>query len=87
VGTAVFANRNASKAQERGATKGANCRQQRTAKTIYRTSQDADDSAPHRSFGEWDVESQGFSLTRKDAPHNKPAELADAPRLMHRVYG
>jgi hypothetical protein len=34
-----------------------------------------------------DVESQGNTLTRKDAPHSRPARLAAALPPMARVYG
>ena len=54
--------------QERAAAKGTRGRKQRAGEAIRRTSQHADYGPPYRSLWRRDVGSQGYRLTREDAP-------------------
>src|ERR1700677_4852838 len=85
--TAEIADGNAGKTQEGTATKGAGAGKQYARKAVRGTSQHTHNSPPNRSLRQRDVESQGNALTRKDAPHSRPARLAAALPPMARVYG
>ena len=70
---AEVANWDTGQTQERAAAKGAGGGEQCTAEAVRGTSKHADHSPPNRSLRQRDVESQGNALTRKDAPHSRPA--------------
>src|ERR1700733_12220202 len=78
--TAEIADGDASETQEGSATKGTGAGKQCTGEAVRGTSQDTYNSPPNRSLRQRDVESQGNTLTRKDAPHSRPARLAAACR-------
>jgi hypothetical protein len=77
--TAEIADGDAGKTQERAAAKGAGTGEQCTGKAVCGTSKHTDNSTPNRSLRQRDVGSQGYSLTRKDAPHSRPARLSRCP--------
>ena len=79
MGAAEITDGGTGKAQKRGATEGAGAGEQGTAETVRGTSKHANHGAPNRGLGRRDVESQGFSLTRKDAPHSRPARRLELP--------
>ena len=85
--TAEIADRDAGETQEGTATKDTGAGKQCTRKAVRGTSQHTHNSPPNRSLRQRDVESQGDTLTRKDAPHSRPARLAAALPPMARVYG
>jgi hypothetical protein len=85
--TAEIADGNAGETQEGTATKGTGAGKQCTGEAVRGTSQHTHNSSPNRSLRQRDVESQGDTLTRKDAPHSRPARLAAALPPMARVYG
>ena len=85
--TAEIADGDAGETQERTATKGTGGGKQCTREAVRGTSQHTHNSPPNRSLRQRDVESQGNTLTRKDAPHSRPARLAAALPPMARVYG
>jgi len=85
--TAEIADGGASETQEGTATKNTGAGKQCTGEAVRGTSQDTHNSPPNRSLRQRDVESQGNTLTRKDAPHSRPARLAAALPPMARVYG
>ena len=84
---AEIADGNAGETQEGPATKDTGAGKQCTRKAVRGTSQHPHNSPPNRSLRPRDVESQGDTLTRKDAPHSRPARLAAALPPMARVYG
>jgi hypothetical protein len=67
------------KAQKRGATEGAGAGEQGTAEAVRGTSKHANNGTPNRGLGRRNVESQRFSLTKKDAPHSRPAGVSSCP--------
>ena len=75
--TAEIADGNAGKAQKRAATEGAGGGEQCTGERVCGTSKHTNNSAPNRSLRQRDVGSQVDSLTRKDAPHSRPARLSN----------
>src|ERR1700722_7786761 len=77
--TAEIADGGASEAQKRGAAEGAGAGEQGTAEAVRGTSKHANHGTPNRGLGRRNVESQGFSLTKKDAPHNRPAGVSSCP--------
>ncbi len=85
--TAEVADGGAGETQEGSATKGTGGGEQCTREAVRGTSQHTHNSPPNRSLRQRDVESQGDTLTRKDAPHSRPARLAAALPPMARVYG
>ena len=85
--TAEIADGGAGETQEGTATKGTGAGKQCTREAVRGTSQHTHNSPPNRSLRQRDVESQGNTLTRKDAPHSRPARLAAALPPMARVYG
>ena len=85
--TAEIADGDACETQEGTATKGAGAGEQCTRQAVRGTSQHTHNSPPNRSLRQRNVESQGDTLTRKDAPHSRPARLAAALPPMARVYG
>jgi hypothetical protein len=85
--TAEITDRDTGKTQEGTATKHTRAGKQCTRKAVRGTSQHTHNSPPNRSLRQRDVESQGNTLTRKDAPHSRPARLAAALPPMGRVYG
>ena len=85
--TAEIADGDACETQEGTATKDTGAGKQCTRKAVRGTSQHTHNSPPNRSLRQRDVESQGDTLTRKDAPHSRPARLAAALPPMARVYG
>ena len=85
--TAEIADGDAGETQEGTATKGTGAGKQCTREAVRGTSQHTHNSPPNRSLRQRDVESQGDTLTRKDAPHSRPARLAAAQPPMARVYG
>src|ERR1700733_8618944 len=84
---AEIADGDASETQEGSATKRTGAGKQCTREAVRGTSQDTHNSPPNRSLRQRDVESQGNTLTRKDAPHRRAAGLAAALPPMARVYG
>jgi hypothetical protein len=85
--TAEIADRDTGKTQEGTTTKSTGAGKQCTREAVRRTSQHTHNSPPNRSLRQRDVGSQGNALTRKDAPHSRPARLAAALPPMARVYG
>jgi hypothetical protein len=85
--TAEIADGNAGETQEGTAAKNTGAGEQCTGEAVRGTSQDTHNSPPNRSLRQRDVESQGNTLTRKDAPHSRSARLAAALPPMARVYG
>jgi hypothetical protein len=76
---AGIADGDAGKTQEGAAAEGAGAGEQRTGEAVGGTSQYTHNSPPNRSLRRRDVESQGLSLTREDAPHSRPARLRSCP--------
>jgi len=84
---AEIADGGAGKTQNRSAAKGARGGEQCTGERVCGTSKHTNNSAPNRSLRQRDVGSQVNSLTRKDAPHSRPARLRSALPPLCRVYG
>jgi hypothetical protein len=85
--TAEIADGDTGETQEGTATKGTGAGEQCTREAVRGTSQHTYNSSPNRSLRQRDVESQGDTLTRKDAPHSRPTRLRAGLPPMARVYG